>query len=88
MRGALGGRCVGIPEYDSTEIYDFVRETISHEHGRATLTGERHPTADVLDAILHEQDVLVWLDVVELSFRSVERFCGFDQHRRRMQVIV
>jgi hypothetical protein len=64
----------------SLPIYEYVAREIAHEHGRSSLTGERHAPHDVLACMRREQSAPVWLDVVELSFRLIERFCGkFDK---------
>lgn len=77
VKGALGTS--SNYDYDSAGIYALVRNEVSHEHGRDDLAGSRTAQADVEMAVRNEGNVLVWLDVVELSLRCIERFCGeFD----------
>lgn len=87
VKGALGS----ISEYvqdSSWDIYVFIRDTVAHEHGRDTLRRERNAFTDVHDCLRSEQELVVWLDVVELSFRCVQRLRGtFDSHRRSMSEI-
>jgi hypothetical protein len=63
-------------QYDATPIYDYIRQSVAHEHGRASLARDSHAPGDVLSCLRTEQDVSVWLDVVELSLRSIERNRG------------
>jgi HEPN domain-containing protein len=60
----------------SLPIYKFVTREIAHEHGRSSLSGESHAPYDVLACVRKEQSARVWLDVVELSFRLIEKYCG------------
>jgi len=87
VEGAFGARF--IDQYDSAQIYRLIRDSVSHEHGRwPSLTGESNSKLDVRQAIRREKDTLVWLDVVELCFRCIERFCGkFDLHARQIRQI-
>ena len=86
VKGALGTSFQDA--YDSTEIYDLVRHRVSHEHGRDSLAGDAHPEVDVHKAIRAGHDVLLWLDVIELTFRCIERFCGkYDRYGRQIRDI-
>jgi hypothetical protein len=88
VRGALGRR-IEYSDYDAEPIYQFISESVAHEHGRRRLaSSSRYYENDVLECITAEREILVWLDCVELSFRCVERFRGeFDDHRRAMAEI-
>jgi hypothetical protein len=83
IEGALGTTSEHA-EYNSRDIYGIIQRETAHEHGRRSLTGRGRPApADVLMCVETEQDTLVWLDVVELSFRCIERARGrFDDRKR------
>ena len=75
VRGALGT----INEYsdhNAISIYQFIRDSVANEHGRDRLRGEDFAPSDVHMCIRSEGDTLVWLDVIELCFRSVEKIRG------------
>ncbi len=88
VKGALGP----VQEYgkSSVEIYTFLCNAVSHEHGRGHLSkgsGTRSH-AGVHTCIRTEPDLLVWLDLVELAFRSIENTFGhLDEHGRDMRDI-
>jgi hypothetical protein len=87
VKGALGERFVD--DYDSAKIYALIQETVAHEHGKYHLAGApENPTRDVHHAISSTADVGLWLDVVEISFRCIDRVCGrFSSHDRKMREI-
>lgn len=69
----MGGTQYG--RYNSEEVFRQLHQAVAHEHGRAELAKTySHKEADVVEACLKtEKDVLVWLDLVELTFRYIER---------------
>jgi AbiJ N-terminal domain 4 len=85
--GALGTSFADA--YSSEGIYRLVVKAVSHEHGRARLSDNTtDPSSEVHGAIRSERDILVWLDVVELCFRAIDRFCAtFSKHDREMRDI-
>jgi hypothetical protein len=82
IRGALG-TVQPYSDESAGPMYQYIHRAVAHEHGRDTLTGESDSLLDVHDCVRHEPDVAVWLDVVELAFRFVERVRrDYDEHRR------
>jgi HEPN domain-containing protein len=86
IRRALGRTSSHEARYASGHIYDLIAESISHEHGRKSLTANAQDNqADVLGCVEVGTDILIWLDCIELSFRCIERMRGnYDKHARRM----
>ncbi len=81
-------------EHGSRAYYDFINRTVAHEHGRDTLTGQSRqprqpePENEVNACVRNEHHVLIWLDVVELTFRVIERDRGrLNDHGRSMAEI-
>jgi hypothetical protein len=77
VAGALGS----INQYgpNSRSLYTLIRDSVANEHGRARLTSstfDQEPWNEVHTCIRSEQDLIVWLDVVELAFRCIERVYG------------
>jgi hypothetical protein len=72
--------------YSSYSLYKLVRDTIAHEHGRASLAPKEHderPKAQVLSCVRTEQDLLVWLDTVEVALRCIVNSLGrLREHER------
>lgn len=88
VKGALGTTNQYAVDHDAIGIYRFVSKSVAHEHGRHSLSHSRSHAADVLECITREQELPVWLDCVELSFRCVEGFRGkLDDHGRQMAEI-
>jgi hypothetical protein len=72
--------------FSSRGIYGSVSREVCHEHGIVSL-GDRpspsHAHEEVHGCIRTCQNVRLWLDVVELSFRYIEKLRGgWDDHRR------
>jgi len=61
VKGALGGRF--IDQYNSMQIYELIRETVSHEHGKDFLANQRDAAADVHSAI-RTSSVGIWLNQI------------------------
>jgi hypothetical protein len=82
VNGAVGA--VGIDD-KAAGIYQYVSRQVAHEHGIASLTPRPgDPAADVHACLRTSQDTLVWLDVVELTFRLIEAVYGdFNEHALR-----
>jgi hypothetical protein len=88
VKGALG------PVRDYTDssgpVYASIRDIVAHEHGRTHLGSDPYegPCGQVHTCIRTEQDVLIWLDTIELSLRAVEMYFGdLDRHGRAMREI-
>jgi HEPN domain-containing protein len=79
VSGALG------TDDNAAAIYEYVSREVAHEHGIAGLARQQgKPFAEVHDCLRASQNTLLWLDVVELCLRLIERYCGrYDQHQRR-----
>jgi AbiJ N-terminal domain 4 len=76
--------------YSSGGLYKLVCDTVAHEHGREKLSQglDERPRAQVLACIRSEQDLLVWLDAVEVALRLIETYQGrIGEHDRRMKGI-
>lgn len=62
---------------NSKSLYEFIAKEIAHEHGRANLAGSGYTGEEAVHLCLrHENNIVVWLDCVELSFRVIERILG------------
>jgi hypothetical protein len=72
IRGAMGSTNEYAP-YNALETYKFLRDSVAHHHGRHSLCSESGFVADVHMCLQTEREIPVWLDVVELSFRLIER---------------
>jgi hypothetical protein len=58
-------------------IYEYIRNTVTHEHGLDYLVEyEDHEWDEVLKYIRRGANIDVWLDVVLLSFRAIEKVRG------------
>src|SRR5271163_1505865 len=76
VEGALGPvRDYG---YSAAALYKLIHDTIAHEHGRARWSAAHNerPSAQVLACIRTEPDVIVWLDIVEVSLRCIVNVHG------------
>jgi len=77
--------------YSSGDLYRLIRDTVAHEHGRQRLSlkeFDERPKSQVLACIRSEQDVLVWLDLVEIAFRCIVLNLGrLGDHDRQMNDI-
>jgi len=89
VEGSLGTTNEHASDHQAISIYSLISERVAHEHGRHSLMSHsKNHRADVLGCITSEQDILVWLDCVELSFRCIERIRGkLDDHGRKMAKI-
>jgi uncharacterized protein DUF7014/AbiJ-like protein len=88
VKGALGP----VSQYsdnNAAPLYEFISETVAHEHGRHSLVPHsRNREHDVLECITSERELPVWLDCVEFSFRCIELFRGdLDNNSRKMASI-
>lgn len=88
IRGAFGDTTESW-EYSSLGYFRFIRETVSHEHGIDYLNNSRVGAVEDVHACLrHGTNLLVWLDVVELACRFIERsFGSHTDHDRKMRDI-
>ncbi|MCB5176792.1 STM4504/CBY_0614 family protein [Microvirga lenta] len=93
VKAAIGRSYVTRYEsYSAEDIYKAVHRAVAHEHGRETLAKTFLPQdADVVErALKAEEDLLVWLDVVELCFRAIERllskFDAEDRSNRNIEI--
>ena len=70
---------------NSRELYEIIRNETMHEHGRHWLASKHAPAQDdIIKCIENELSLPVWLDLVELSFRCIEKICGnYDRYKRR-----
>jgi hypothetical protein len=82
VRDALGS----VREYseNSKGVYAYICSNVAHEHGREQLVAFESRAWDQVHAcIKKEQSLAIWLDVVELTFRLIEKFQGqLDDFRR------
>jgi hypothetical protein len=86
--GAIGTRSVN-RHYSLAAIYRFVRESVTHEHGRDFLFSSLlDHDEDVHECIRNEDNILVWLDVVELTFRLLERAASDYTRQQRDAVSI
>lgn len=89
VSGALGST----QEYghNARGVYQMICDSVAHEHGREELSGfesRQQPWRQVHGCIRSEDNLLVWLDVVELSFRIIENWAGdFDHYGREIHEI-
>jgi hypothetical protein len=89
VKGSLGSTAKDAYDDQAIEIYEFISESVSHEHGvhRLSPHSSNHK-ADVLGCIQSETQLPVWLDCVEFSFLCIERIRGkLDDHGRKMAKI-
>ena len=75
--------------YSSGGLYDRIVKTLAHEHGRTRLAAnDQRSNVQLHGCFRSEQDLLVWLDAVELSFRVIENAMGrMGEHDRKMSHI-
>jgi hypothetical protein len=78
VKGALGGRF--IDQYNSMQIYELIRETVSHEHGKDFLANQRDAAADVHSAI-RTSSVGIWLNQISPEITLFNDHLG-DSNRR------
>jgi hypothetical protein len=85
VKGALGP-VSEYSEFTAAPFYQFISESVAHEHGRHSLASHSDDHEhDVLMCITSERELPVWLDCIEFSFRCVERIRSkLDDHGRRM----
>jgi Domain of unknown function (DUF7014)/AbiJ N-terminal domain 4 len=56
-------------------IYQYVSREVAHEHGMTSLaTKPDDPAADVHACLRTSKNPLLWLDVIELCFRLIEKY--------------
>jgi len=71
----VGGALGSINGHPNTQdFYQWICDSVAHEHGRERLTRQdfdERPWSQVRTSIRTETDILVWLDLVELSFRFI-----------------
>lgn len=73
-------------EYSALAYYRFIRDAVTHEHGLDVLVSSRNDIVEDVHACVRDgSKLLLWLDVVELSFRFIERYRGkYNDHQREM----
>jgi hypothetical protein len=76
VTGAMGPPDSNVKGYGSRALYNFIRDSVAHEHGRDALAGKKDSETDLLECVRHEAHILIWLDVIELTFRMVEQERG------------
>lgn len=89
---ALGpARAEDYYDYSSRPLYAAIQDAVAHEHGRARLSPQEFdpsPQAQVLGCIRSEQQLPVWLDLVEVALRVIEKnLGGLDHHDRQVNGI-
>jgi hypothetical protein len=87
VRGVLGAFYGG---YDSEITCRELSDAVAHEHGREILANVRYRSrAEIVEACpKNEPDLLVWLDLVELTFRYIEKgLSNLDDYLLRMHGI-
>lgn len=52
---------------DNEDVWSYIRQTLCRERGQITLTNERDAKTDCQNYIRLEQEVDLWLDIVELA---------------------
>lgn len=68
--------------------YEDIRREVAQEHGRSSLRGLTSAAADVHECFESEKDLLVWLDLVELSFRRIEETRSLLDPAKRIAILL
>jgi tetratricopeptide (TPR) repeat protein len=80
VRDALGQDSYGQPL--ATNAYRFLHDTLAREYGLFTLTNERdEPEESLFNFFLKTSDYERALDVIELTFRYIERVASENDYR-------
>lgn len=63
------------PEHNN-KGWEFIRDTLCREKGTLSLANESNHKKDCIAYLDSEENVDAWLDIIELSFRYIERVIG------------
>ena len=69
----LSQRESGQYEYNNEAAWQFIAGILRRERGVSTLSGELDAKNDCLHILLNQHNIDEWLDIVEISFRYIER---------------
>jgi hypothetical protein len=72
VKGAFG-KYRSYPDYNPERSYERIHDAVAREHGKVSLSRGASYEEKVLLTIQSERDLLIWLDVIELTFRIIDR---------------